>query len=71
MKVHIMKVRLKGPAHEAHVLGTFGKVLGYLIVAAIIVVALSTGLWILLGAALIMIIGLRAGEPRFGEERAE
>jgi len=63
-----MKVPLQGPARGTHVLGTSGKVLGYLIVAAIVLVALSTGLWILLGAALIMIIGLWAGEPRTGEE---
>ena len=63
-----MKVPLQGPAPGTHVLGTPGKALGYLIVVAIVLVAVSTGFWILLGAALIMVIGLWAGEPRTSGE---
>ena len=50
--------------NKTHILGTVGKIFGWTIVVAIVLVALFSGLWILLGAAIIMALGLWAGEGK-------
>jgi hypothetical protein len=48
-------------------LGTTGKII-WMIALAIVLVALFSGIWILLGAAFIMVAGLWMGEGRLAKD---
>ena len=54
-----------------HILGKTGKIFGWLIVIAIVLVAFFARIWILLGAALIMVLGLWAGEGSKAEDHGD